>query len=183
MASLAERQRLSVAGLQHTGQPVERGVGIAVAHGLVQRGDQVVMLFARLVIEQDALLQCVFDDLLGDLAALACRGRGNLEHVVGRTRVTARVGGNLGKNLIGDSQPHLAQAALCVFERTAQQNYDLRFSELVEDIDAAAREQSTVDFEGRILGGGADQADVATLDVREKGVLLGAVETVDLVDK
>ena len=34
------------AGGEHARQPIERGVGIAVAHALVQRGDEVVVLFA-----------------------------------------------------------------------------------------------------------------------------------------
>ena len=45
------------------------------------------------------------------------------------------------------------------------------------------REQRRVDLERRILGGGADEDDVARLDPREERVLLGLVEAVNLVDK
>ena len=38
--------------LQHTGQPVDGGVYIAVAHGFVQGRDQVVMFFAVFVVQQ-----------------------------------------------------------------------------------------------------------------------------------
>src|SRR3970282_2595227 len=36
-------------------------------------------------------------------------------------------------------------------------------------------------FKGRIFRGGSDQNDVAALDMRQKGILLGFVETVDFV--
>ena len=50
-------------------------------------------------------------------------------------------------------------------------------------VDAAAREQRRDDFERRILGGCADQANGAALDVGQKGVLLGLVEAVNLIDE
>ena len=50
------------AGLEHASQPIERGVGIAVAHALVQRRDEVVMLLAGLVVHEHALLQGVGGD-------------------------------------------------------------------------------------------------------------------------
>ena len=52
-----------------------------------------------------------------------------------------------------------------------------------QTIDAGAREQRRDHLEGRVLRGGADQDDVALLDVGQKGVLLGFVEAVDLVDE
>jgi hypothetical protein len=45
------------AGLQHAAEPVEGGVGVGVADGFVQRGDDVVVLLALFVVEQDAALQ------------------------------------------------------------------------------------------------------------------------------
>ena len=45
-----------LAGLDHPRQPVDRSVRIAVAHRLVQRRNQVVVLFARLVVEERAPL-------------------------------------------------------------------------------------------------------------------------------
>jgi hypothetical protein len=46
-----------------------------------------------------------------------------------------------------------------------------------------AREQRRVHLERRVLGGGADQHDVAGLDARQERVLLRLVEAVDLVDE
>ena len=45
------------AGLEHAAEPVERGVGVGVADGFVQGGDEVVVLLALLVVEEDALLE------------------------------------------------------------------------------------------------------------------------------
>ncbi len=87
MASRAERQRLSASGAarpmsstamrttrratymgsspacEHAAEPVERGVGVGVADGFVQGGDDVVVLLAVLVVEQDAALQGFGGDL------------------------------------------------------------------------------------------------------------------------
>ena len=64
------------AGREHARQPVERGVGIAVADALVQRRDQVVMLFAGLVVHEYALLDGFggdgFVDVLSCLLSASC---------------------------------------------------------------------------------------------------------------
>ena len=82
---------------EHTSQPIERGIGIAVAHRFMERGDQVVMLFAGLVVEQNAALQGIVNDLVGNLRAGLLAGlpasqrRRNFQHVVGAARVAARI--------------------------------------------------------------------------------------------
>jgi hypothetical protein len=48
-------------GFEHASEPVEGGVGIAVANRFVQRGDDVVMLFAAFVVEQNTLLEGFVD--------------------------------------------------------------------------------------------------------------------------
>ena len=50
-------------------------------------------------------------------------------------------------------------------------------------VDLGARQQRRDNLERGILGGGADQHDVSALDVGQKRVLLGLVETVDFVDE
>ena len=52
-----------------------------------------------------------------------------------------------------------------------------------EDQHARARQKRRVQLERRVLGGGADQRDGAVLHDRQEGVLLRAVEAVDLVDE
>ncbi len=77
----------------------------------------------------------------------------------------------------------LTETALGIAECAAQKNNNLIFGQRLQHINAAAREQRGVDFEGRIFGGGADQADAAFLDVREEGILLRFVEAVNFVDE
>ena len=64
-----------------------------------------------------------------------------------------------------------------------QQLDNLFFRQRLEHVHAAAGEQRGNDFERRILRGGADQADVALLHVRQECILLGLVEAMDLVDE
>ena len=54
------------AGLEHAAEPVEGGVGVGVADALVQGGDDVVVLLALLVVEQDAALQGFGGEGLGE---------------------------------------------------------------------------------------------------------------------
>ena len=51
------------ARLQHARQPVKRGIGIARPHRFVQRRNQVVMLFAGLVVKQNFAAQRIGDGL------------------------------------------------------------------------------------------------------------------------
>ena len=55
--------------------------------------------------------------------------------------------------------------------------------ECLQHIDLTPAQQGAVHFEGRIFGSGANEGNVAGLDVREEGVLLRFVETVDFVDE
>src|SRR6266403_2983113 len=60
---------------------------------------------------------------------------------------------------------------------------DLRGGVGFEDVDLGAGEKRGDDLERGIFGGSADEENVAGLDVREEGVLLGFVEAVDFVDE
>ena len=55
--------------------------------------------------------------------------------------------------------------------------------ERLQHIDARPRQQRVVDFERRVLGGGADEDQRAVLDVGQKGVLLRLVEAMHLIEK
>ncbi len=57
------------------------------------------------------------------------------------------------------------------------------FGQRLQHVHARARKQRGDDLERWILGGGADQANVAFFDVREKRVLLSFVEAMNLVDE
>ena len=64
-----------------------------------------------------------------------------------------------------------------------QQGFEVVVAEPAQHEDLGARQQRPDQLERRVLGGGADQDHGAVLDHRQKGVLLGAVEAVDLVDE
>ena len=175
-----------LAGLEHAREPVHRGVGVAVAHRLVEGGDQVVVLFARLVVEQrpplDRLPQeCLVDP--GDAVHRWRRGRGELEQVQGDAPVPVRVPRHALDGLVGDADGQSAEPARLIGERPPEDGDRVVLGERLEDEDLRPREQRRVDLERRVLGGGADEDDVARLDPREERVLLGLVEAVDLVDE
>src|ERR1035437_7609658 len=75
------------------------------------------------------------------------------------------------------------QTAFWVDEGAPDDRPDLIVGEWLEAKDAQTGQQSGVDLEVRVLGRGADERDRAVLDVRQKGVLLGLVEAMDLVDE
>src|SRR5882672_7403680 len=141
------------------------------------------MLFTGLVIEQHALLQRVLDDLLGYLTIFAGSCCSNLKDVVCGAGIATGIGGNLLQDLVCRANAHLAQTTLRIFQRTAQQNNDLLFRELVQDVHAAAREQSAIDLKRRILSSCTDQPDIAALHMRKESILLRAVKAVNFVDK
>ena len=68
-----------------------------------------------------------------------------------------------------------------VVEGAAEKLGDLRRGQRIEDVDFGAREKRRDHFEGRILGGRADEDDVAGFDVWKKCVLLGFVEAVNFI--
>ena len=90
------------AGVEHSSEPVKRGVDVAVADGFVQGGDEVVVFFAGLVVEEDALLQGFGGDLCCDAARGRCGGElgGDFEAVVGEARVAAGVGDDHGEGFV-----------------------------------------------------------------------------------
>src|ERR1035437_135286 len=142
----------------------------------MQRGDQVVVFLARLVVAKHTALQGIRDNLLGDAArGGGPRGlRGDLEHVVSRTGVAAGGGGDPRQRGIFDS--HLE-----VSEAPPQQGYDLLFAQRIQDVNATTREQGRVYLERWILRRRSDQPDIATLHVGQESILLGAIEAMNLI--
>ena len=90
---------------EHATEPIQSGVGIAVAHGFVQRRDQVVVLFARLVVKQDAFLQRITHDLVCDLASafgILVRQPGrDFQHVIGAAGVATGVARDQSQRIVG----------------------------------------------------------------------------------
>jgi len=65
----------------------------------------------------------------------------------------------------------------------AQQGLEIVVVEAAQHKDLGARQQRADQLKGRVLGRGTDEDHRAVFDIGQKGVLLGAVETVDLVDE
>ena len=91
------------------------------------------MLFARLVVEQDSLLQSVLHDLVRDFRAgfrarvLPGKRSGDFEHVVGASGIAAGIAGNFLENVGRSTQLHLSQAALFIGESVLDQEHNLLF--------------------------------------------------------
>ena len=66
-------------------------------------------------------------------------------------------------------------------QRPLEQRHNLRHGKRAQRIHSRPREQRRDDFEGRILRRGADQDDVAAFHIRQEGVLLCLIESVNLV--
>lgn len=65
----------------------------------------------------------------------------------------------------------------------AQKFFQRMIVQAVEHQHLGARQQSGVQFERRVFRGRADQDHRAVFDIRQKAILLGAVEAMDLVDE
>ena len=121
---------------------------------------------------------------VGDAAAaLAVGGQARRQIQDGERRPRVGVGEarDQGERLLGDLDLEVTQAALAVGQGPLQDGDELILGEAAQDVHAAAREQGRVDLERRILGGGPHEDHRPLLDVGEEGILLGAVEAVDLV--
>ena len=81
-------------GFDHSREPIHRGIRVAVAHRLVQRRDQVVMLFATLVIQERAALDG-FRDTRGVDATPPidhrCGGHAELQQIRSHTGIAVGV--------------------------------------------------------------------------------------------
>ncbi len=162
---------------EHAGEPVERRVRVGAAQRLMQRGDEVVVLLAILVVERGAAA-----DHLGEAGGVQLGSRRQREQLLGHVQhvaaVAVRHGAERGAGVGQDRQ----RAAGLRF-RALQQLFERRLVEAAEHEDLAAGQQRAVQGEGGVLGGGADEDDRAVLDHGQEAVLLGAVEAVHLVDE
>ena len=182
------------AAFDHADEPIESGVGIGVAHGFVERGDEVVVLFARFIVAEEFALEDIFEEFARDAAdgGRTARGGGigglgaagaEFEGVVGDAGVAIGIGGDAEKDVVGGIEMRVTKAAFGISEGAVEEIDDLRGGEGIENVDLGAGEERGDDLEGRIFGGGADEEDVAGFNVRQEGVLLGFVEAVNFINE
>ena len=172
-------------GLDHPRHPVKCRIGIAAAHALDERGDDVVMLLAGTIVEQRFVLRRLADVVSDDRAAL--RGAGQLGSDFQRTERAARVtrakAHDLGQRVVIDRQFERPEPPIAIGQRAPDESGEVIIVQRLEHEDAGAREQWRDHFEGRILGGRADQGNQAIFDVRQDRVLLRAIPSMNLVDE
>ena len=118
-----------LAGLEHPRHPVDRRVGIAVAHRLVQRGDEVVVLLTALVVEQRAPLDRLLELRQVEPADGRRRvdgrgGRRELEQVQRGARVAIREARDGRNRVVAGGDVHRAEPALPVGQGPAQDLLD-----------------------------------------------------------
>ena len=182
------------AAFDHADEPIESGVGIGIAHGFVERRDEVVVLLARFVVAQEFALEDVFEESARDAAdggriagGAAIGGLGaegaEFEGVVGGAGVAVGIGGDAEEDVVGGIEMSVTKAAFGISKGAVEEIDDLRGGEGVEDVNLGAGEQRGDDLEGRVFGGGADKEDVAGFHVGEEGVLLSFIEAVNFVDE
>ena len=176
-----EQHQRFLAPLEHPGHPVERAVGIAPPERLVIGRQQVEVLLAGLVVAGHPAGERVRHHLERDQSARAHLLRRGLQRVERPARVAVGLGGEPGDRFVRRAEVETAQPALPVRERRPHHLLDRGLRERLEHEHLAAGEQRGVQAEARVLGGGPDQRDGPPLHVGEKGILLGAVEAVDLV--
>ena len=173
--------------VDHTAEPVERGIRVGAAHAFVKRRHLVVELLAALV---EAATRAARD--LGGLrhadASLDRKVGRDLEHVERTTTIAiGRAGEQVERRFVDldirPAWPAPTQASLRVGERATHDLGGVGGLQCAQHIHPRPRQQCAHHLEGRVLGGRTDEHQRAVLDVRQEGVLLGFVEAVHLVEE
>ena len=174
--------------VDHPGEPVEGGVGVAAAHRLDEGGDDVVVHVAGLVVGQAPSGVRLEDVVDGDGHGVLGGGVAGVGHLA-RELERGERGAAVPAGQRDDRVERLVREregpreTVGVVEGAADQRAHGPVVEGLELDDPRPRDEGGVDLEVRVLGRGADEDDGAVLDGVEQGVLLRAVEAVDLVDE
>ena len=162
-----------LAGLEHPGQPVDRGVGVGTPHRLDERAHDVVVIVAA--VAECTRAERLFDVMEFDMPVAAERTR----HLERGQHLPAIAAGALDQQVdrvvisrhgFGPETPIDELADRCPIER-------------FETEQGGTTAQRGVDLEEGVLGGGADQGQRPVLDRRQQGILLRLREPVDLVEE
>ena len=151
-----------LAGFEHRGQVVERGVGVRSPHRLDERRREVVVGVAALVVDERPLARRVLDVALARPATSSARA---LWTASSRMFSAARASppARFGDQRLTSSGRSSASSSDAPRRTTVSTSSSCEGLELV---DLHAREQRRVHLEVRVLGGRADQRDEALLDRR-----------------
>lgn len=126
--------------IQHPRHPVNGRVRVAVAHGLVERRDDIVMLLAGLIVKEHLFLQKLLHDVVRHcdrpVHFLAVEHR-HFQRIERRARVPIGIEGNLGQVVLADGY-RLIREGPFVFENMAEQADHFLHGQLIKDKDLAA---------------------------------------------
>src|SRR5262249_8616902 len=150
--------------LQHAAQPVEGRVRIAGPNGLVQGGNQVKVLLSALVIQENFALDGVFDRLSRELALFGS-GDSGFERIVSGAGVAIGEERDLFEEVVGSGNAAITEPTLRIGQGAAQESHDLSRFEGAEGVYTGPGKEGSDYFERRILGGSADEDDVASFDI------------------
>ncbi len=130
-----------LAAVQHPREPVDRRVGVAVAHGFMEGGDEVVMLLAVLVVEQGAPVHALGQHGVGNVhgAVLIHMSveHGHLQGVERRPSVSVGEAGDGLDLRLADFDLRVAQA-FGALEGVVQQDHHVFGREGLQHEDLAA---------------------------------------------
>ena len=175
-----------LAAIDHAGKPVQGRIGIAAAHRLDERRDDVIVHVLVLVVWQTAMRIGCFDDLGTDQSrGILGAGRNHVGGKLKRRQSRARVAaGHYDQRVKGVRRKLvLPRQAALVDNRTGNKLGDVVIGKTPQLDDARTRDQGGIHFEIRVLGSSADKDNRAVLDGMKKRVLLRAIEAMDLIDE
>ena len=173
-----------LAALNHTRQPVERGVGVAAAYAFDESRDNVVVHLALLVVGggRGRGGQQRGDQFVGHRELYRVRvGRG---YEVEQAEQFARVAAAVAQQRFVLLNLYVAVFEIFVLRECAvEQGEEIVLAEWLEHVDLHAREERADHLERGVLRGGADERHHARLHGIEQRVLLRFREAVDFVDE
>ena len=169
-----DEERLLTA-LEHAGEPVQGGVGIGAPYRLVKGGDEVVVPLAVLVVGRAALLQQAPEG-----GGVEGRGGAHAEKRLGKGQQIAAIPIRQGDQG-GTGRPRQRKRPALSGLGAAQEGLLSGFVQPPQDEDLASGQEGPIQLERRVLRSRPDQGDHPLLHPGQEAVLLGPVETVNLI--
>ncbi len=166
-----------LAARQHAREPIESGIGIGTANGFVQRGDDVEMFLARLVVKRCAALHG--GDEGGGIQRLHCFQRGKFFGEVQHITAIAIGHGAQGCPRIFGERKFLAIMSFGALE----QRFESRIIEPAQHQHLRAGKKRAVQLERRVLGCRADKHHRSIFHHGKEAILLAAIEAVNFIDE
>ena len=161
--------------IEHAREPIQRGIRVAAAYGLVQRRYLVIKRVPAFVEAARTFAGCLAYQFQRDaFIRQLCR---NFEQRQAAARIT-----------IGEFDQEVLRTRLTIEPwqvRKAPGNHLLEFrcAQRLQHVHPGARQKRRVQLETRIFGRGTDKHDGALLHMRQKRILLRLIETMNFVDE